>query len=532
MEYDFKVHKNIRETDMDVYFNNGRRTALGPELKRGGEGCIHEFVENRGKFAKIYLSDADAKKEKILKMLMIGGSPKFEATHLHESLAWPRADLYDAKGQFTGFGMDKIESIMDLNDLYVSPPTPQNENVTMTQKITSLVSLCNIVSRLHRIGVVIGDFNPDNIKVMTDYTVKLVDTDNFHLGNSADMRCVACFPGYVAPEILRVMHNHTYADCPSPTFTANSDNFALAIHIFQMFFNGCHPYKQKRVAHYSKGSPPAAKKEDQCVEAGECLFFKPQANLRTPYWAPETKHFPAYLTDLFMRSFIDGHNDPTLRPSPDEWVVALERYKQELKTCNSKHSYWREATTCPYCEAEDRRRRNTTPVTAAQATVSPAASALSNTATTQSRPIAPPVTQYTAPSNSGNTGIGVGLYWFLSVSISLGVILLFITTFLKDLNHSIASDVDILSRDSVLLLILSGATGFLGVFIYNKRWSPRRDSDYFTGLDVVLSTLTSAGFTLLGFFALVIVVEIVDAVVTIIGYVIVIGIIIAAMAGG
>ena len=57
-------------------------------------------------------------------------------------------------------------------------------------------------------------------------------------------RCNVCAPGYAAPELLQKCSDYVaqkpsasknaYAETPLPTFTQETDNFALAIHVFKL----------------------------------------------------------------------------------------------------------------------------------------------------------------------------------------------------------------------------------------------------------------------------------------------------------
>lgn len=80
-------------------------------------------------------------------------------------------------------------------------------------------------------------------------------------------------PGYVAPELIKACKGTTYADCPGPTFTEETDNFSLAIHCFRMLMNGCHPFICQRQLKRA-GSAPAPKSTDKRIECGETPFSR------------------------------------------------------------------------------------------------------------------------------------------------------------------------------------------------------------------------------------------------------------------
>ena len=76
--------------------------------------------------------------------------------------------------------------------------------------------------------------------------VTLVDTDSYHITDSASSRVYRCevgLPEYLPREIQEKMKNgQTLATASLPTFSKYSDLFALAVHIFALLMNGCHPF--------------------------------------------------------------------------------------------------------------------------------------------------------------------------------------------------------------------------------------------------------------------------------------------------
>ena len=85
--------------------------------------------------------------------------------------------------------------------------------------------------------------------------VSFLDTDTYHVADKktgGTYRCNVCAPGYAAPELLKKCTDYVakkpqasknaYAETPLPTFTQETDNFALAIHLFKLLMNGYTPF--------------------------------------------------------------------------------------------------------------------------------------------------------------------------------------------------------------------------------------------------------------------------------------------------
>lgn len=510
-----------------------------PSLGKGGEGEVYAIEGYPGKVAKLYLDDemAASRESKIDAMVAIRHSDAFVRANLAKSIAWPWAPLYDQKGNFIGFGMDRIHVNMELDDLYEYPPD-HNKHISIVDKINCLISICSVIEKLHSTGSVFGDFNPNNIKINQDFTVAFVDADSYHIGNRKEYRCSVCAEGYVAPEIVTACHGTTYAECPTTTFTIESDNFALAIHIFRMLMNGCHPYYTKR--HLKRtGSKPAAKKIDRKVEDGETAFFKPIANVSVPDYAPDIKAFPSYIYSLFERAFVDGHGNPKARPSAAEWKNALLRYKSEIKPCSHSraHYYWDGVSSCPYCDADIRYNSKSmkfsTKIAAAQApaiTYHHAApqtnSAASSAAITYKQPSRTQTNTY--QTTSATTRNESGRFWLATIALSIIlqiVIGFFVIT-------PIASSIIHGGGDVLTTICVTGAltAGLIGTVVYNKYWS-YGDAYGYTAKDYILSLLTSLGSTFGLLLIVGIIALIVGVIVAIIPYVIGIGILIALLGG-
>ena len=89
---------------------------------------------------------------------------------------------------------------------------------------------------LHAMGVRIGDVNPSNILVRADGSVMLIDCDSFQIPGPPGRQpypCVVGSPEYTAPEIKDFQRQFRSHD---------SDNFALAVLLYQLLGNGSHPY--------------------------------------------------------------------------------------------------------------------------------------------------------------------------------------------------------------------------------------------------------------------------------------------------
>lgn len=338
---------------MKVFTKSGAMLELKePPLGKGGEGAVYTIAGHPDKVAKIYVSDAESRRGKIEAMSTARGV--VSKNPALANVAWPLAPLYDAKGSFLGFGMRRLDSDCKFDLLY-EYPVPKGSALPLREKVELLEDMVTVVDALHSLGQVIGDFNNNNLnKVTGALKVGLMDVDSLHASIGwRTYPCEVCAPGYMAPELIRNVRGTTFKDCKLPTFTTETDDFSLAVHVFRMLMNGLHPYHVVKTPA-PDGSLPAPVPLDKRVERGETPFFTHVAGAKLPLFAPSADAFPPYLLDAFRRAFVDGQGDPKSRPTASEWRHVLAAYKSELVQCDDDdmHWYWKEAPRCPYCEAD------------------------------------------------------------------------------------------------------------------------------------------------------------------------------------
>lgn len=479
---------------MNAYTLNNTTLALKePPLSSGGEGTVYEILGYPNKVAKIYHDASDARKreDKIKAMVNISGDYSFRSANISQDIAWPLSPLFDSNHNFIGFGMNRISASTELDDLYVYPS--KSGAISIKEKIDILINLCDVIDRLHLIGQVFGDFNPNNIKIKSDGTVNFVDADSYHIKNGGkEYRCVVCAPGYVAPELIKACKGTNYEDCSTTTFTKDTDNFALAIHVFRMLMNGCHPYICER--HLKRaGSAPAPKSTDKRVESGETPFFKTIPNYTTPHYAPDINSFPPYIRDLFKRAFVDGHSNPSARPRASEWKSFLIRYRGELVKCNHgnhDHYYWKGSYTCPYCDADNRHKQKMGKVAItpkSQITQSTVTNHTSGSYVAKKVASSVPVNATVATTSSS---VKSSVFWFITITCSVIMQIL--------LGMYVFSNIYwmVFENETMVLIGVTGSmvAGIIGSILYNVKWCNGRVTGTHKWWEYILSLLTSMGF--------------------------------------
>lgn len=316
---------------------------------QGGEGRVFNIIGEPRKVAKLYKHGLnDTIKERKL-LVMVSNPP---AQSVMSQIAWPLDVLYDNNNLFVGFVMPKLPINENLNVIYEYGLSAKYQNVPWGNKIIIAKNLCAVLDAVHEAGHVVGDLNPKNISVdpQTGHIV-FVDTDSYHIeDNGSVYRCNVGMPEYLPVEIQRKMKGGL-SIAALPTFTKDTDNFALAIHIFQLLMNGTHPFSCRVLP--SQSSVVFPQPSDNILN-GDCPFINPKSGMDIPVFAPPLSILPKEMQDLFKRAFVAGHTNPSKRPSPEEWYVSLTNLEKHLKKCPkiAYHEFYSGLSQCPWCKAD------------------------------------------------------------------------------------------------------------------------------------------------------------------------------------
>lgn len=341
-----------------------------PALAGGGEGNIYA-VEGFDEYViKIFKQEhrTQIRESKLLKMIRytLTEEQLFQIT-------WPLDVIYDSNG-FAGYLMKRLDDNKNLNVIYSS-----GNDLDLRHRVVVAYNLCAAIDTVHSLGQVCGDLNPMNICVNLDMSsptalrVTLVDTDSYHIVDDGNTyRCEVGLANYLAPEIQKKMvGGATLRSASLPTYSRETDLFALSVHIFSLLMNGCHPYAcaVKTKNGYENDTSPLDSREEESVvlpqpieniKNGFFPFNQERPGITYPLYAPDMKRLPIPIQNMFIRAFDNGYYDVKARPSAQEWMLVLEQYQtsSQYEVCEKKHYYIKEATdVCPYCQASIRMQK-------------------------------------------------------------------------------------------------------------------------------------------------------------------------------
>lgn len=341
-----------------------REYYLEKQIGKGGEGAIFSIKGNSSQVAKIF--DKEKRSNEREQKIKYMSEMKLEAIH-YRQITWPIDVLYDESG-FAGYTMQRLSTTENLNNAF----TKSQKQLGLKERFVIAYNICAAVDAVHEIGQVCGDLNPQNICVDlsgSDKYVTLVDTDSYHItdGNTV-YRCEVGMPNYLAPEIqIKLSYGENLKETSLPTFTKETDLFAVAVHIFTLLMNGCNPFScATDTGQQVKGSPNQLNGEniesvvlpqpvDNIVE-GFSPFFMKKKGITTPLYAPDINSLPGELVTLFKQTFIAGYKEPKIRTSLSDWAEAIRTVnsRYQIVRCKNGHEYFSTTSLCPYCEVEKR----------------------------------------------------------------------------------------------------------------------------------------------------------------------------------
>lgn len=356
------IRKSIKKQGMFMIYQgiSGTIYEIGERLAGGGEGSIYAIEKNDLQVAKIFKPERrNAQREEKLRLMVL---KKLEEKQLQQ-ITWPQDVIYDRNG-FAGYVMPKLKKASSLTELYSA------DKYDLRFRLLAAINLCAAVDTVHEMGQVCGDLNPQNICINLDkedkdgFKVTLVDTDSYHFtANEKTYRCEVGLGEFIAPELQNKMAGLDLKSVSLPSYTRQTDLFALAVHIFYLLMNGCHPFacagdsspKDSNIVQMTaeaKENSVVTPQPIENIKSGFFPFYGKREGIVIPIYAPEFESLPYRIQKMFIRSFVDGYREPSKRVSASEWKEALSDLSRSIKKCSSveKHYYFDHVNECPLCK--------------------------------------------------------------------------------------------------------------------------------------------------------------------------------------
>jgi len=321
---------------LTVYDGNGRSFQISHAFAQGGQGAISQLKERDDLCVKLYHQPPDAQQIQKLKLLQNHTTVLTGIAALPVSLAYADAERKKLIGVF--FPLIHGRAIFELYG--VRSRLEYFPDADFRFLIHTADNLANAFERLHQAGIIIGDVNEQNIRVLPDASINLIDCDSFQIADQKQTYpSNVGTPLWTPPELQGM-------DLTGVVRTANHDCFGLAQLIFLLLFAGRHPF-----AGIPRHGPPLSPEEAIRKYA---FAFAPEflgVPLRPPAGCPPLVSLPPEIQYIFLRAFQEGSAQPGARPTATEWKICLKRLLQSLTICRQHphHVYWQGAANCPWC---------------------------------------------------------------------------------------------------------------------------------------------------------------------------------------
>lgn len=321
---------------------NGKEYTLGTRLGGGLEGSIFN-VEGLPKYViKVINDDRMTKNQrddtyKHLKWLYNLGSRN---ETIRQILTVPKALLDNQLGyiMLKASDHDSLKKFLEVPENMSNFDEWYKNGFTLKKRYQIIVNLFNALRELHLAGLVFTDLSPNNVMVHKKQNqIVFIDTDNTR--NRMDSYLgVLGTPGYMAPEVYRkpdLKLASTYKIDPKilsncGRITPESDIFAAAVIAFQLLTLQ-HPFIGDEV---EEGEPEL--EEKALAIQTDYILKKGTSNASTMNLVPQFEKLTTpKIRELFYRTFVDGKNAPSLRPTNEDFLEAFQDALDLIVECPS-----------------------------------------------------------------------------------------------------------------------------------------------------------------------------------------------------
>ncbi|GAA3191846.1 protein kinase domain-containing protein [Actinocorallia longicatena] len=321
----------------------GRPVDLAAEpLKSGGQAAVFEVPGSPDLVVKVYRDDPTPEQERRLTRMMdlapLGGRPTHEGQP--PELAWPVELCRTPDGRFAGYAMRRFgePGYVQLLGLFNRQSRLRHfpERADWRFLLGVSFNLSFMTARMHHQGLIVGDFSSNNVVVDRDGFITFLDCDSIGFtdpGTAEEFPCLMLTPEYCAPERQK-----------GGPATEATDDFALAILIYQLLTAGNHPFGGVR---HDSDSDTSVKDN---IAYSASYVVRPEA-VTVPRGIIDPAVLPPALLDLARRAFGPGVEDPSARPAAAEWLQALDGEWDKVRTCTARphHTYGSHLRACPWC---------------------------------------------------------------------------------------------------------------------------------------------------------------------------------------
>lgn len=335
------MNSNMKKVGDKVRIN-GHNYTLGEKLGGGLEGNVFQIASVEGltrDFSDHVIKIIDDSKmneferNKALKHLKrLKAYRDDKECKLRNHVILPAALLDDELGYIMRKA-DEHESLTKYIDFPVDTFDEWYKQYPFKKRIQIITNMFDALKEIHHQGLIFADMSPSNIMVRkTKNEIVFIDCDNMR-DKYDNYSNVLGTPGYMAPEKLKPLNDVISgvsggAYLKDGRISVDSDIFSAAIIAFELLTLQ-HPFVGDVVDEGTADEYEAAK---NCETD---FIFKNNTNNVSTHGLT---HFYEQITTpeirkLFYRTFVDGKNNPSLRPTDVDFCEAFHRALNLIVKC-------------------------------------------------------------------------------------------------------------------------------------------------------------------------------------------------------
>lgn len=328
------AHGDLRDSS-GIPIDREGSTLLG----RGGEARVWALPAS-GKALKILEPHARTpERMRVLEHLVAHAPPLLQGADDEHPWGWPEELVFEA-GTCVGYTMRAFRQRRTLFSVLVPTERMRVFPAFDARHLHRVgANLARALACLHDANIVVGDVSESNVLVAPDASVALVDVDSFQFVDARGelLPCPVGKPELLAPE----HHGEFFSATPK---TPASDAFSFAVLLFELLFDGPHPFSG--VFREAGPCPTPA----EALLAGDYVFAA-GSRLSPRLGMPGLGAIHPEIAHAFERTFVAGLHRPELRTSVKTWAELLDRAELGLVRCsrNRAHLHPSAAKACAYC---------------------------------------------------------------------------------------------------------------------------------------------------------------------------------------
>ncbi|MDH6220256.1 hypothetical protein [Streptomyces pseudovenezuelae] len=326
-----------------VVYLDGKQAQLAElPLKGGGQAAVFPVEGDHGTVVKLYREppgpDQERRLARMLTMSPLAARPTDQSQP--PELAWPTAIARGAEGEFLGYAMHRFGEPEHVQLVGLFTRTQRlrlfPERADWRFLLGVSWNLAFMTARMHHDHLVIGDFSSSNVVVDGNGFVTFLDCDSIAFTDAVTgepFPCLMHTTDYSSPE--------RQSGAPA---TRASDDFALAVLVYQLLTAGNHPF----------GGVPHESTSESTVKdniAASCSYVVRPELVTIPRGTVDPSVLPPELLTLARAAFGPGVHAPAARPPAEAWLRALDRERARMRICPHRplHTYGSHLATCPWC---------------------------------------------------------------------------------------------------------------------------------------------------------------------------------------